>query len=257
MYIDPIVERCEPSIMELHGNIAVLRFTRVPLFAAADVQHKSRILKCLERAAGDDSIRGLVIVGSPHKTGSSEYADFFRAAADADDRVVNKMINAFNQIILQIVRTPKPVVSVDSGAVLSQFLHMSLACDYRLVADNTVFQKAYLSQNLVPKGGGAFFLRRLVGPAKAFEILSSEEDMTAGEALALGLVHEVIPFESLERAAMARAQRLARIPSSSLAGIKALLAYPVRELEEYLEVENEELYRAFIRNKYLAASLKA
>jgi 2-(1,2-epoxy-1,2-dihydrophenyl)acetyl-CoA isomerase len=246
------VRRCDPAVMELNADIAVLWFTRIPLFAAADLQHKTRILKCLEQAAGDPSIRVLVIMGSPEKSGSTEYVDFFRAAAESDDRLLSKMLNAFNQMILQIARTPKPVISADSGTVLSQFLHMTLACDYRIVSDNTVFQKAYLAENMVPKGGGAFFLRRLVGPAKAFEILTSEEDMTAGEALALGLVNEVVPFETLTKTAMARAHKMARIPPQSAAGIKKLLSYPLRELEEYLEAENEELYRAFIHGRYPA-----
>ncbi len=246
------VPACDPSTLELHADIAVLRFTRIPLFAAADLKHKSRILECLEQAGGDRSIRALVILGSPHKSGRDEYRDFFQTASKADDRFMNKMLNSFNQIILQIVKTPKPVISVDSGAVLSQFLHMSLACDYRIVAENTVFQKAYLSQNMVPKGGGAYFLQRLVGTGKAFEILTSDEEMTAGQALSLGLVNEVVPDDMLEPTAMKRARRLATIPGNTVAGVKRLLAHPIRDLEEYLDMENEELYRAFIRAKYPA-----
>ncbi len=246
------VPACDPSTMELHADIAVLRFTRIPLFAATDLQHKNRILKCLEQAGAERSIRALVILGSPHKSGRDEYRDFFQTAVNANDQFINKMLNSFNQIILQIVKMPKPVISVDSGAVLSQFMHMSLACDYRIVAENTVFQKAYLSHNMVPKGAGAFFLRRLVGTGKAFEILTSDEEMSAGQALSLGLVNEVVPGDVLEETAMERARCMARIPGNTVAGVKRLLAHPIRELEEYLDMENEVLYRAYIRVKYPA-----
>jgi len=240
----------ETSGLELHGEVAVLRFPRVPLFAAADMHYKRRMLHDLAQAWADPAVRALVLWGAPDKAGREEYASFVLRASERDDRYLFKMLNAFNQILLEMVRSPKPLISVESGLVLSQFLHMSLACDYRLLGENTVFQKAYFAENLLPKGGGAFFLRRMLGTAKAFEVLTSEEDMSAGEALALGLVHEVVPMESLERVALERARKLARVPAATLAGIKRLLIFPVRELEEYLEAENEELYRAYVRGKH-------
>ena len=78
------------------------------------------------------------------------------------------------------------VIHADSGNVLPLFLNISLACDYRIVADNTLFQNPCLEFGLVPKGGGAFFLSKIMGGSKAYEFLLSEEDIAAEEALRLG-----------------------------------------------------------------------
>jgi 2-(1,2-epoxy-1,2-dihydrophenyl)acetyl-CoA isomerase len=133
------------------------------------------------------------------------------------------------------------VVHADSGKVLPLFFNVSLACDYRIVADNTVFQNPCLEFGLAPKGGGAFFLSKIVGISKAYELLPSEEDITVEEGLNLGVVDEVVPFNALRDAAFKVAEQFARKPARSLRCCKRLLNYSLKNLCEYLEFETQEL----------------
>lgn len=99
----------------------------------------------------------------------------------------------------------------------------------------------YLDYGSAPKGGGAYFLKKRLGHCKAFELLLSEEDITAEDALKLGFVNKVVPLRSLEKATLALAQELAKKPSDSLTVIKRLLNYSEQKLADYLEFENHEL----------------
>jgi len=153
------------------------------------------------------------------------------------------MYNAVNQFILTIMGFDKIVVHAGGGKVISLFMNTSLACDYRMVADNTVFQNPYLELDLVPKGGGAFFLSQMLGRGKAFEILLSGKDITAQEAMRLGIVDKVVPQAELEEAARKVAKSFARKPGRSLSGIKTLLSYSLKDLKDSLELENQLLLR--------------
>lgn len=240
-------ECCDQTQVERREGIAVMHFTRQPLFATTNLRERARILNCLQQLISDTTVKAIVLMGAPDKSGAREYGEFLDIAAASDDKFIYKMLTMFNQIILDIVRAPKAVIFSDSGAVLSQFLHVSLACDYRLFADDTVFEKGFLEHGMVPKGGGAFFLRRMLGAPRAFALLTDPSPMTAAQALELGLINETCSAAALEDTAMERARALAAIPAVSVHGVKSLLHFPVQELEAYLEHENLELFRAFTR----------
>ena len=118
---------------------------------------------------------------------------------------------------------------------------MSLACDYRIVADNTIFMNTFLKQGMAPKGGEAYFLGKRLGHSKAFELLLSDKAATARQALELGIVNKVAPFSELEALALERAKYFAQYPAGSLATMKKLLNYSTKDLADYLEFENQAL----------------
>ena len=153
------------------------------------------------------------------------------------------MCNVFNQFIISILTSSKIVISVESGKVITQFLNVSLACDYRIIADNTIYEKPYLELGIPPKGGGIFFLTKMFGPSKAYKIVFSDKDITANDALKLGLVDEVVPLEELEESALSAAREFARRPARLLAAVKRLSNYSMKEFNRFLELENEEIVR--------------
>jgi enoyl-CoA hydratase/carnithine racemase len=122
-----------------------------------------------------------------------------------------------------------------------QLADISLACDYRIVSEDTAFQNTFLKLGYIPKGGEAYFLEKRLGHCKACEILLSEKDISAQEAMELGIVNKVVPFEELENEAFRTAKYFAQKPATSLTGIKKLLNYSMKDLPDYLEFETQEL----------------
>ena len=150
----------------------------------------------------------------------------------------------------------KPVIHADSGNVISVFMNIALACDYRIIGDNTQFENPYLQLGLVPKGGGAFFLAKMLGRGKAFEILTSDHTIGAKEALRLGIVDKVCPEENLYEEALNTAKHFIKQPEGTLWGIKRLLNYDLKDLERYLEYENETLRLIIKSSDFLLSKTK-
>jgi asparaginyl-tRNA synthetase len=99
---------------------------------------------------------------------------------------------AYHQAIVEIRRMPKPVVAAVNGLAAGGGFSMALACDFRVMAKSAVFRQAYTSNGLSVDGGGTYTLPRLVGLAKAMEILTFDRPISAEQALAWGLVTEMV-----------------------------------------------------------------
>jgi 2-(1,2-epoxy-1,2-dihydrophenyl)acetyl-CoA isomerase len=230
---------------ERHGEIAEIQLNTKPLSMAADIEAKDALMDRLNEVAADQGIKVLIIRNYTAKTGVEEYIEFHKRLLDParDKFLLEKMLNSFDELILKLAGMSQIVVHVDCGRVLTQFLSVGLACDYRLVADDTWYQKGYFALNLIPKGGLAFFLTRLLGRAKAVEILLSEAEIPAENALHLGLVNRVAPLAELMPAARRVAEEFASKPGFFLASMKRLLSYDLAALKEHLAMENREILR--------------
>ncbi|MBW2427904.1 MAG: enoyl-CoA hydratase/isomerase family protein [Deltaproteobacteria bacterium] len=231
---------------EIIGNVLLLNLKDKIMFRATNIKAKSVILDYLDQVSRTDAIKVVLIVSFPKKSGREEYFEFYNQVikAEFDFNLVYKLFHAVDDIILKIKEINQIVIHVESGNVLPLFLNISLACDYRIAADNTVFQNPCLEYGLVPKGGGAFFLSKILGVSKAYKMMLSEEDVRAEEALKLGLVDEVVPLAELKETALKVAGQFARKPVSSLRCCKRLLNYSFKDLREYLEFETEELTKS-------------
>ena len=228
---------------EREEDMVWIRFKENLIQRATHLEAKNLLFDYLDLIAKSDEIKVLIITGSPTKVGREDYIRFYRQIlkVDFDARDLARLYNAVNQFILKIVGFGKPIVHADSGKVISLYMNISLACDYRIIGDNCIFQNPYLDLGLVPKGGGAFFLSRLLGFSKALEILLSQKDITADDALKLGIVDKVVPVKQLEEEARKIAQEFTGKPIHSLSGIKRLLRCCMKDLEDCLVCENEIL----------------
>lgn len=226
-------------------DVVVLNFKQNILSCTTDLSAGDTLIDYLGSISRSDSIKVVVFIGSPQKSGDKEYIEFYNESLKStwNQYKIQRMCNVVDQFILSIVDLNKIVVHANSGRVISLFLNVSLACDYRIVADNTIFQNPCLKLGFVSKGGGPFFLSKRLGLSKAYEILLSEKDITAHEALRLGIVDKIVPLNGLEEAALEVAHRFAQKPASTLAGVKKLLNYSMKDLRNYFELENQELLR--------------
>jgi len=223
-------------LVSLNGNL---------LLAAANLTAGNKLVSLLEALEKDETIRGVVILTPPEKIGRRDLIEFYhhifklKMGIDA----IHRMFNTVDQILLRLLRLDKVVVYAVHGKVISLFLSIGLVCDYRLVADDTVFQNPYFELGSVPKGGGGFLLPRFLGLQKAGEILLAAGDISAAEAFKLGIVNQVVPADRLAESALKAARDFCRRPLSSQTGIKKLLNYHLKDLKEYLEMENQVLLK--------------
>ncbi len=237
---------------ETIGEISILRFKKMPLLHVADLDAKAALFDYLELISSHDDIKVLVIKSAPVKMERTAYINFYKKLIASDDnlRPLELMYNAINQFILQLADLNKIVIHVDRGNVILLFMNIGLACDYRIVADNTVYQNPNIEINVVPKGGSVFYLSKMLGTLTASKILLSREDITAVQAQQMGFVDKVVPLEDLDQVALETARVYAQLPSSYAIGIKKLLNYDLKELNHYLEFENK-LLRRQIRSCHL------
>jgi 2-(1,2-epoxy-1,2-dihydrophenyl)acetyl-CoA isomerase len=238
-------ERQEFFLLKRLDDVAVLKLGKNFLFEAIDQAIRNPLLDVFDQITANKGIKILVIMNCIEKIGSAEYIDFCRQTLDTEvDRIsIQRMCNVFDQLILKIAGLSKPVIHADCGDVISLFLSISLACDYRIIATDTTFKKPYFELETLPKGGGAFFLCKMLGYGQAKHLLMSGKELGALEALDLGIVDQVVPYGKLEETAIQAAKDLAKRSIRSLVGIKRLMNYSIKDLRDYLSFESQELLK--------------
>jgi 2-(1,2-epoxy-1,2-dihydrophenyl)acetyl-CoA isomerase len=247
-----IDQECECFTANNHENVAIIHFKDHMLFHATRFSDRDSVLDYLDRISEDESIKVVLLISSLKKRDQRDYFDFYSQILKMkyDFDPFYRLCNVINQFILKIVGLDKFVIHVSSGDVISLFFNVSLACDYRIIADNTIFHNPYLDLGLLPKGGGPFFLSRMLDSWKAYEVLLLRHQITAQEALELGLVDTVAPVTELEQRAIEVAEGFKKIPLSTISGIKRLKNYSMHDLESYLELENEELRKIIFERQH-------
>jgi 2-(1,2-epoxy-1,2-dihydrophenyl)acetyl-CoA isomerase len=228
-------------------EIIVITFKEKLFLKLTEWEAKGKVFDYFDFVSKSDSIK-VIIIESPYHVWHDDYFVFYSQSSgpDLDTTVFQRMFNAVNQFILSIVDSEKIVVHVAAGDVISMLFSINLACDYGLVSENAVFSFPHMDLGLVPKGGVAFFLSKILGSRKASQILLSGKDISAQEALSLGIVDEVVPANKLKERALSKAREFAQQPRRSLSGVKRLLNYSLSDLKDYLDFENEILLKIII-----------
>lgn len=127
------------------------------------------------------------------------------------------------RLIGAVLDCEKPVIAAVNGTAAGLGAHLALACDLVLAADSAKFIEVFVRRGLVPDGGGAYLLPRLIGPQRAKELMFFGDALTAADAARLGLVNRVVPADDLEKTARDWAERLATGPTRALALTKQLV----------------------------------
>jgi 2-(1,2-epoxy-1,2-dihydrophenyl)acetyl-CoA isomerase len=147
--------------------------------------------------------------------------------ADAPERVVGDVARMLaggaQRLVAAILDCEKPVVAAVNGTAAGIGAHLALACDLVLAAEGARFIEVFVRRGLVPDGGGSWLLPRLVGLARAKELMFFGDDLPATEAERLGLVNRVVAPDDLPKVAAEWAGRLAAGPSRALGLTKRLL----------------------------------
>lgn len=144
----------------------------------------------------------------------------------------------YNPLIKQIRQLEKPVIAAVNGVAAGTGLGLALACDIRYAAERAKFVEVSVRVGLVPGGGTAFFLPRLIGLSRAMEVMFNGDEINATEALELGLVSKVLPGDQLAEEVRRVAGRMAKGPTRAI-GLSKSLVYKTANatLDQALELE--------------------
>lgn len=238
--------RCDGPLVvfRIKGNI----FLNLTLLNA-----RESVLAYLDAAAANPEVRILLLLANPRRARREEFLTFFDMVKSArvSKSAVLRLYRCIDEFILHIVHSDLFFINAMCGQILPMNTNISLACDYRIIGDNTVFQNPALELGLVSKGGGAWFLKNTMGKGRLYDHLLGARNYTAEEAVAMGLADQCVPAADLEQEAMAVAQRFLKLPASSLRLAKRFVNHSLDGLAEHLEYENTELLTAMHGNRLL------
>lgn len=216
------------------GAVTRITFNSPERRNAVDVEMCILLREAVEQAAGDDS-RVVILTGAGGDAFCSG-ADL-KAGAKFDD-VTHYLRTVTNLTIRALREMSKPVIARVNGVAAGVGCNYALAADIRIAVDTARFSQAFVKIGLIPDGGSTYFLPRLIGYARAFELIATGEPIDARQAHALGLVNRVVPAEQLDAVVDGLAQKLAAAPALAMGGIKRALGFgDSHSLAEALECE--------------------
>lgn len=164
----------------------------------------------------------------------SNCSGVFSAADPEQARQLN--LQVVHKIPRAVYGLAMPTIAAVNGAAIGGGCDLALMCDIRIASELALFSESFIRVGLVPGDGGAWFLPRVVGLAKAVELTLTGERIDATEALRIGLVSKVVPPETLMGEAMKLARQIAARPPGVTRSTKALLRYSAEaSLAEALE----------------------
>ncbi|MFD3540890.1 enoyl-CoA hydratase/isomerase family protein [Streptomyces sp. NPDC058662] len=226
-------------------GVSWITLNRPEAMNAVTRDQRERVIALLGEASADPAVRAVVLTAtgkgfcagadlrgalpaqSAPPAGAPVTGERDAGAPVAGARVagdVARMIRLGAQrLITAVLDCEKPVIAAVNGTAAGIGAHLALACDLVIAAETARFIEVFVRRGLVPDGGGAYLLPRLVGPQKAKELMFFGDAVPAAEAERLGLVNKVVPDADLQAVAREWAERLAQGPTRALAMTKQLV----------------------------------
>ena len=224
-------------MVTLQDGVKRITFNAPERRNAMDIEMVERMRDIVLETAQDSS-RVVILTGA---------GEAFCAGADvkgmlrrdlASQDVTEHLRRLTNPTILALREMPKPVIARVHGPAVGLGSSYALACDIRIASTAAQFGQVFSKIGLAPDGGGTYILPRLIGYPRAFELMATGELVDAGQALAMGLVNQVVAPAELDAVVDQWAARLRDGPAVAIAGIKRALLYAeTHTLAEALDFE--------------------
>lgn len=237
---DPTVQ---PVLYDLsEDGVATITLNRPLAMNSLDVATKVALLDAVTRAADDPTVRCVVLAGTGRAfcvgQDLKEHVQILNEGTS--DALFRTVPEHYNPIVTALATMPKPVVAAVNGVAAGAGASLAFACDLRVLAEGAGFNLAFAGIGLSCDTGSSWTLPRLVGRAKAIELLYLPRTLTADESLALGLATKVVAPDELEAEVRSMAQRLAAGPTVSYGAIRrSVLFSEGHDLEPSLAFEAE------------------
>jgi len=207
-------------IFEKENGIAVIRLNRPELMNAFDIETQEELAKAINDVRSDENAKVLIITG----TGRAFCAGIDITALEGmNANQGREFLKKVHQMILNLVSMEKPVIAAVNGYALGGGCNLALASDIIIASENAKFSQGFVKIGLVSDMGGMYFLPRLIGLAKAKELMYIGETFDAKEAERIGMINRVVPEEDLERVAKELAKQMATGPLKPIGLMKTIL----------------------------------
>ncbi len=231
-------EAAADVLVEVHGAVATITLNRPAALNALTIPMKERLLAVLGEVGADATVRAVVLTGAGRA---------FCAGQDLKERLEpgapslgEELTLRYNPIVRALRGIPQPVIAAVNGVAAGAGASLAFACDLRIAAEGGSFVLAFGQIGLVPDTGATWTLPRLVGAARAAEMVFLSDAVGAAEALRIGLVSRVVAGDALAAEAAGMAARIAALaPGATALTKRALAAAFDRDLDAALEAEAE------------------
>jgi enoyl-CoA hydratase/carnithine racemase len=204
---------------DVPDGVAVIRLARPPM-NALNTQMQDELREAAERVTADTGVRAVVLYGGERVFAAG--ADVKEFVGEDHSFMMTDAIRLSNAIDA-LARIPKPVIAAVTGYALGGGCEVALTADFRVSGDNAKWGQPEILLGIIPGAGGTQRLPRLIGPAKAKDLIFTGRAIGADEALAIGLVDVVVPAAEVYSTALAMAAKFAKGPALALGAAKAAI----------------------------------
>jgi 2-(1,2-epoxy-1,2-dihydrophenyl)acetyl-CoA isomerase len=226
----------EPVILtNLENGVFTLTMNRASALNAANEEMLTAMAAALMQAERDDNVRCVVVTGAGR--GFCSGADL---KAGIHGSLKEHLDRTFRPVVSRMRSMAKPVVTAVNGVAAGAGASIALAGDIRVFAQSVVFVEAFIGIALIPDAGSTWFLPRLVGYNRAFDLMVNAEKVNAEDAFAMGLCERVYPDDEFQARVKTLAEKLAMGPTKTIGLTKRALNKAMTvSLEEALEYEGQ------------------
>ena len=221
----------------VENSICSITLNRPDVFNSFNEELSAEFIDALKKATKDENVRVVIISGTGKAFCSGQ--DLKDIKNHSGERSLSdSVLRRYNPMILAMRDMAKPIICKLNGVAAGAGASLALACDIVIAAETATLIEVFANVGLVPDSGSSFFLPRLVGYNKAFELITLASKVTAKEAQDLGIVYKVVAAEELDAAVLELAPRYATGPTKTYGMIKKMLnkAYTAT-LPEMLQYE--------------------
>jgi enoyl-CoA hydratase/carnithine racemase len=222
--------------------IGLIRIDRPGNLGAFTWEMIDRWADALTEAQHDDQVRAVVLAGAGNNFCTG--VDLDELSRIGDDPIDRKrmLTDRVYKVVRAVQDLDKPLICAVNGLALGAGMDMALMCDIRIAAESARFSEGYIRVGLVPGDGGAYFLPRVVGIARALELLWTGDFISAEEAAQIGIVSRVVPDAELMEHTMGFARRIAGMSPIPVSMIKRLVYQSLSsDLETSLDLASSQM----------------
>lgn len=220
--------------LEEQGGALRVGLNRPEVLNALSLELLTELAQVLTGPAAEDHVRAVLITGNGR--GFCAGADLAATPVDGD---IGRMLEAhYHPVVRGIAALRKPVIAGVNGVAAGAGLSLAAACDMRIASATATFTLGFTGIGLALDAGSSYYLSRLIGPGRTYELALTNRRVDASEALAMGLAERVISHESYDLEVMAEVVTIAQGPTRAFALVKEELRAALDNgLEAQLEVE--------------------